>query len=158
MQENTLELHKQLAKHVREVFFGGNWTSVNVKQTLSDIDWKMATKKTNEFNNIGVLVFHIDYYIKAVLKVFKGGALDAHDKYSFDLPPITNEEEWHKLIETTLADAEELAKEVEKLNDQQLSSDLADPKYGSKYRNIQGIIEHTHYHLGQIALLKKMII
>jgi len=157
MQENRLELNKQLAKHVREVFFGGNWTSVNVKQTLSDIDWKMATKKTNEINTISVLVFHIGYYIKAVLKVFQGGSLDAHDKYSFDLPPITKEEEWQKLIETTLADAEELAKEVEKLNDQELSSDLAGPKYGSKYKNIMGLIEHTHYHLGQIALLKKII-
>jgi len=146
-----------LAKHLREVFFGGNWTSVNVKQTISDIDWKLATKQTDQLNTIAVLVFHIGYYIKAVLNVFQGGPLDAHDKYSFDLHPITKEEEWQKLIETTLAEAEALATEIEKLTDQQLSSDLADPKYGSIQRNILGIIEHTHYHLGQIALLKKMI-
>ena len=35
--------------------------------------------------------------------------------------------------------------------------DMADPKYGSWYRNIHGIIEHAHYHLGQIVLLKKLI-
>jgi hypothetical protein len=28
-------------------------------------------------------------------------------------------------------------------------------KYGSVLRNIMGVIEHTHYHLGQIVLLKK---
>jgi uncharacterized damage-inducible protein DinB len=157
MQEKNLELNKQLAKHMRDVFFGGNWTSVNLKETTSDINWKDATKKTDQFNTIATLVFHIGYYIKAVLKVLQGGPLDAHDKYSFDLPEIKNEEEWKKLVETTLANAEELAKEIERLNDQQFSSDLADPKYGSKHRNIMGLIEHTHYHLGQIALLKKLV-
>lgn len=152
-----MEISRELAKHLREVFFGGNWTSVHLNETLKDIDWSHATKKINQLNSIAVLVFHIDYYLKAVLKVFKGGPLDAHDKYSFDVPSITKEAEWQTLIETTLADAEELAKEIEKLTNQQLSSDLADPKYGSTYRNILGIIEHTHYHLGQIALLKKMI-
>jgi hypothetical protein len=30
-------------------------------------------------------------------------------------------------------------------------------KYGNYYRNLQGIIEHTHYHLGQIVIIKKML-
>jgi len=158
MQEKNLDLNKQLAKHLREVFFGGNWTGVDLKKTISDINWQTAIKKTDQLNTIAVLTFHIGYYIKAVLKVFQGGPLDAHDKYSFDLPEITNEEEWKKLLETLFTEAEELAKEIEKLNDEELTSDLADPKYGSKYRNIMGLIEHTHYHLGQIALLKKMVI
>ena len=29
-------------------------------------------------------------------------------------------------------------------------------KYGNYYRNLHGVIEHAHYHLGQIALIKKM--
>jgi len=156
MEENKTQCYL-LAKHLREVFFGGNWTSVNLKQTISDIDWQLATKKINEANTIAALVFHIDYYVQAVLKVLKGGPLDAHDRYSFDLPAITKSEEWQRLREKTLTDAEALAAEVEKLNDQQLNSDFADPKYGSTYRNILGIIEHTHYHLGQISLLKKMV-
>jgi hypothetical protein len=28
-------------------------------------------------------------------------------------------------------------------------------KYGNYYRNIHGIIEHIHYHLGQIVLIEK---
>jgi hypothetical protein len=30
-------------------------------------------------------------------------------------------------------------------------------KYGSYRRNIDAIIEHAYYHLGQIVLIKKMI-
>ena len=46
---------------------------------------------------------------------------------------------------------------MEKLSDDKLFDNFADPKYGSYYRNLQGIVEHTHYHLGQIVLLKKII-
>jgi hypothetical protein len=38
-----------------------------------------------------------------------------------------------------------------------LGADFGDPKYGSYYRNLHGIVEHTHYHLGQIVLVKKII-
>jgi hypothetical protein len=45
----------------------------------------------------------------------------------------------------------------EQLADSILSEDFTDKKYGSYYRNIIDIIEHMHYHLGQIAILKKII-
>ena len=34
---------------------------------------------------------------------------------------------------------------------------FGDGKYGDYFRNIQGVIEHAHYHLGQIVLVKKLI-
>ena len=46
---------------------------------------------------------------------------------------------------------------LEKLPENRLWENIADPKYGDYYRNIQGIIEHNHYHLGQIALMKKIV-
>ena len=30
-------------------------------------------------------------------------------------------------------------------------------KYGTYYRNFHGLIEHAHYHLGQIVLIKKLV-
>ena len=35
---------------------------------------------------------------------------------------------------------------------------FVDEKYGTYRRNIEGIIEHSYYHLGQISLIKKMIL
>ena len=46
---------------------------------------------------------------------------------------------------------------MEKLDEAKLSEIFADPQYGNFYRNLHGIIEHTHYHLGQISLLKKLV-
>jgi len=31
-------------------------------------------------------------------------------------------------------------------------------KYGNYFRNIVGVIEHIHYHLGQIVLIKKILV
>ncbi len=152
-----MSLPKQIAKQFREVYFGGNWTGSNLTHHLTGITWEQATTKVHSFNTIAVLVFHIDYYVNAVLKVFHGEPLDAHDKYSFDLLPITAEEDWQSLVNTIFSNAEQLAQLIEELPETQLLENLADEKYGNYYRNIHGIIEHTHYHLGQIALLKKLI-
>jgi len=62
------------------------------------------------------------------------------------------------LINKTLSDAENMAKLVEQLPEVTLWDNIDDEKYGNFYRNIHGIIEHTHYHLGQIALIKMIII
>lgn len=148
---------KQTAKHLREVFFGGNWTFSNLKENLSDVTWKEAVTKVYSFNTIAALVYHIDYFIAAQLKVLQGGPLDAHDKFSFDHPPINSDEDWEKLKDKVFSDAENLAAIIEKLPEEKLQENFVDKKYGTYYRNILGIIEHTHYHMGQIVLIKKLI-
>ena len=148
---------KQIAKHFRDVFLGGNWTDVNVKNTLADISWEEAITKVSNLNTIATLVFHINYYVNPTLKVLLGGPLIASDKFSFDLAPISSEEDWQKLVTKALAEAELFADEIEKLDEAKLSEIFTDAKYGSYYRNLHGIIEHTHYHLGQISLLKKLV-
>jgi hypothetical protein len=147
----------QIAKQFRQVCFGGNWTSVNFQQVLSDVNWIQATTKVNSFNTIAVLVFHTNYYVSEVLKVLKGGTLEAHDKYSFNVPAIDSAKTRTELLEKTWKDAEEFARLVEELPEIKLSETFSDPEYGSYYRNLHGIIEHNHYHLGQIVLIKKLL-
>jgi len=153
-----MNLSAQIAKHFKDVHFGGNWTSVNLKQTLADVTWQQATTKIYSLNTIATLVFHINYYVSAVLKVLQGGPLDAHDKYSFDLPPIQNQENWEKLLNKMWTEAEDFAILVEQLPEGKLGETFFEEKYGNYYRNLHGIIEHTHYHLGQIVLIKKILL
>ena len=152
-----MKITEQIAKHLREVHFGGNWTGVNLKNTLTGVDWEQANTKVQTFNTIASLVYHIHYYIHAVLNVFKGSPLDAHDKFSFDLPPIDSPEDWEMLLTRTWTEAEALAKHIEQLPDEKLDEDFAGGQYGNYYRNLAGPIEHAHYHLGQIVLLKKFL-
>ena len=152
-----MKITTQIAKHIREVHFGGNWTSVNLKEVLKDVTWQQATTKVYSFNTIAALVYHIHYYIAAVLKVLQGNALEAKDAYSFNHPPILSQQDWEQLLDKIWEDAASFACQIEELPDATLENDFTDDKYGSYYRNLQGITEHTHYHLGQIVLIKKLL-
>jgi len=153
----NLTLPGQIAKLFKDVYDGGNWTSVNVKGTLASVTWEQATTKVGSFNTIAALVYHINYYVSALIKVLNAEPLDARDRYSFDHPPILSEKDWEDLLNKTWADAETFASLVENLPENKLWEDFWGNKYGNYFRNIHGVIEHTHYHLGQIVLIKKML-
>jgi len=152
-----MQITQQLAKHVRDVHFGGNWTSVNLKDTLAAVTWQQAIAQPADGNSIATLVFHIHYYVDVVTRVLKGGPLDAKDEYSFAHLPIGSQHDWEAMLAKMWADAETFAALIEQMPDHKLAEDFVDAKCGTWYRNIQGIIEHTHYHLGQIVLLKKRL-
>ncbi|SHE79850.1 DUF1572 domain-containing protein [Pedobacter caeni] len=152
-----MNLTAQIAKHFREVHFGGNWTCSNLKDNLAALSWQQATTKIQSLNTIAALVYHVNYYVSAVLKVLQGETLNARDEYSFNHPPIHSQEDWEALRVKALTDAEHFARLIEQLPESKLWENFEEEKYGIYYRNLHGIIEHTHYHLGQIALIKKML-
>lgn len=148
---------KQISTHFSEFHFGGNWTDSNLQDILKDITWQEATAKVYSLNSIAALVFHMNYFVDGVIKVLEGEPLSIHDKYSFDLPPISSKEDWEKLQDKTFTDAEKFAGLINELPESKLWEDFSEEKYGNYYRNLHGIIEHSHYHLGQIVILKKLI-
>ena len=150
-------LTSQIAKHLREVHFGVNWTWVNLKETLTDVSWQLATTQIYSCNTIATLVYHMNYYLNAVSNRVQGKPLDSKHELSFNCPEIKTHQDWEKLLDKTWADAENFAGLIEQIPETRLWENISE-KYGSFYRNIQGVIEHNHYHLGQIVLLKKILI
>ncbi|CAD7804804.1 hypothetical protein CHRY9390_01276 [Chryseobacterium aquaeductus] len=149
----------QLAKRFREVMLDGLWiANTNFKDQLSDVTWGQAITKIADLNTIAMLTFHIDYYIAGILNVFEGGELEIKDKFSFDLPPIESQEQWEELLSKLWRDSEKFAALLEQMSDSKMNEVFVDEKYGTYLRNIDGMIEHAYYHLGQIALIKKMIL
>lgn len=154
-----MEQPTELANRFREVILNGTWiANTNYQALLSNVSWQMAVTKIDSLNTIAALSFHINYYIAGVLNVFEGGELEIRDKYSFDLPELTCENDWNQLQKSIWNNAESFAKNVERLSEEQLDSIFIHPKYGTYRRNIEGIIEHSYYHLGQISLIKKMLL
>jgi hypothetical protein len=151
---NTCE---HIAKHFHSTFFGGNWTSVSLKESLTGIDWQKATTKVDSLNTIAGLVYHIGYYVAGVTKVLQGENLDASDKFSFDCPPIHSQQDWENLLERIWEQAELFAGLINRVPDSKLDETFVAEKYGSYYRNLHGIIEHSHYHIGQIVIIKKIM-
>jgi hypothetical protein len=150
--------NKELANRLTEVLLNGRWiANTNYKAQIENLTWKQATQKTGSLNTIASLTYHIDYYLAGMIHVFRGGELEIRDKYSFDIPPIESENDWKQLVEEFIRHSEVFIKEVLNLSDSKLDAVFAEEKYGTYLRNIEGLIEHSYYHLGQIVLIKKII-
>lgn len=148
----------KIAQRFREVLLNGKWiANTNYKDVLSDVDWGGANKKIGTLNTIAALAQHINYYITGILIVFEGGSLEIRDKYSFAFPPINSKDEWELILNELWENSEKFAVCVEQLSNEQLDQPFVDEKYGTYRRNIEGMIEHSYYHLGQISLIKKLI-
>jgi len=149
---------EELANRLREVIINGLWiANTNYRKELSDLSFQDANTKIGSLNTIAALTQHIHYYISGILQVFNGGSLDIKDKYSFDFPEVTSQRSWEIIIEKLFDDTEKFALIVETIPESKLNEFFVDEKYGSYRRNIEAMIEHSYYHLGQIVLIKKLI-
>lgn len=152
--KNTVEI----ANRFRETILNGTWiANTNYKHQLENLDWKIAVTPVKNLNTISILAQHIHYYINGINNVFKGGPLDIKDKFSFDFPPITSQEDWQIFLDKFWNAAEEFASFLEQMPDEKLDQVFVDEKYGTYKRNIEAMIEHSYYHLGQIVLIKKLL-
>ena len=95
--------------------------------------------------------------MKVQLPVFEGGELMASDKDSFIHEPITCTEDWEAVKKEMFTVVDLYITKIENLPNTIFNNSFADEKYGTYYRNISGVLEHSHYHLGQIVLLKKFV-
>jgi len=150
---------KFIADRLREVLLNGHWiANTNIKKQIESITWKQAIQKVGELNTIALLTFHINYYLAGVLNVLDGGELEIRDQFSFNLPPIQSETDWTNLVAGFIANAKKFVAHVENMEDAKLDEVFVDAQYGNYQRNLEGLIEHSYYHLGQISLIKKMIL
>lgn len=147
-----------LANRIREVYLNGKWiANTNYKEQLSGLNADQAAHIAGDLNSIAVLTYHINYYLAGILNAMESGILDIRDQYSFDCPEVTTDVDWNKLLTEFLANAECFADKIERLKEEELDKDFFAEKYGTWLRNIDGLIEHSYYHLGQIVLIRKLI-
>jgi len=154
----TIEMNKDLANRLREVLLSGKWiANTNFKEQITSISWEQAIEKIENLNTISLLTFHVNYYLKGLLQVFEGGNLEIKDKFSFDMPEIVSETDWLNLVNEFVSNAERFINHVEKMDDNLLKQPFVKEEYGSYLRNIEAQIEHSYYHLGQVSLIKKLV-
>jgi len=147
-----------IANRLQEVLLSGKWiANTNFKEQILSVSWEQAIQQVDNLNTIALLTFHINYYLEGILNVFNGRQLEIKDKYSFNMPEISSEEDWNKLISDFISNSETFIEKVKQMDDMIFDQTFVDEKYGNYLRNIEGVIEHSYYHLGQISLIRKMI-
>ena len=149
---------QDLSDRLRELFLTGKWVAnTNYQSLLSEVSWLQARSVYSNLNSIAQLTYHVNYYLDGLLRAFDSGVLDISDRYSFDLPPIESEMNWEFLRASFLANANRFAEKVASMEDSWLEGPFIDPRYGTVLRNVEGVLEHSYYHLGQMRLIKKLL-
>lgn len=153
-----MENNRELAKRFSDVILNNSWVANNsYKNQLTDLPLEVVLFKYQSLHSIAALTQHVHFYIAGILNVFNGGNLDIKDIYSFDFPPIHTIEQWHTFLAVFWTDAASFTQKLEEMDENTLNSIFVKKEYGTYHFNINTLIEHSYYHLGQIVLIKKLI-
>lgn len=153
-----MQVSKAIAQRIKEVYFGGSWTTASVKEFLTGLSIKEANTILNDGNSIYTILHHCHYYTLVQRNVLLGKELLGSDKESFEVPPINSEGELNHFKTKVLEEANDFINLVHKLDDEILMQPFFAEKYGNYYRNLNGLIEHWNYHLGQLYYIRKYLI
>jgi hypothetical protein len=152
-----MKLTTLIAQHIIDVHQGGNWTEVDITITLQDVTLEEATMHTQASpNTIASLLNHITYWNRVMVQRAQGIQVQIDNTNGYDHPLLLTEEDWQDLKKDNLRSAHELATAITQFDEAKLFESIL-PDYSTAYKNFQGSVEHVHYHLGQIVILKKLI-
>ena len=152
-----MKLTDHIAQHIIDVHMGDNWTDVNIKNTLQNISLKEAVTVTNSSaNTIAALLHHITFYNQVVLERLKGNIPFISEANGFDVPVLNKENDWLDLKEKNYQSAQNLAEAVKQFPEEKLFEPVI-ANSSTVYKTLHGVIEHTHYHLGQIVIIKNLV-
>jgi hypothetical protein len=152
-----MKITELIAQHLLEVHEGNNWTEVDLSSTLKDISLKEATMRTKaSTNSIASLLYHLTFWNRVIVKRINGIVVADTENNGFSGPELQDEEDWLRLKADNIASAHELANAIRSVNVAALELPIL-PEHASAYRNLQGSVEHVHYHLGQIVILKQLV-
>ena len=116
-----MKITELIAQHITEVHEGGNWTEVNIKDTLADVGYKEATTVTRaSYNTIAALVHHLSFYNDVVMQRLSGNDPVISESNGFDMAAIKNEDDWIKLKERNIQSAQQLASAVREFPEEKI--------------------------------------
>lgn len=138
---------------LRKTFEKNAWHGPAVKEVLQDITTETATRKLPNVHSIVELVAHMTAWRIFVIQKLQGNeTYKVTDEMNF---PHGNE--WTAVLQQLDASQHDLLKTIETFPADTLKELVphGEHKY-TFYTLLHGIIHHDLYHIGQIALLKKL--
>ena len=150
----------RIADQLHRAFYGEAWHGPSLREVLTGATAERASNHpAGHAHSIWELVLHIRTWTNAGVQAAGGVPVPASVN---DLPPEQDwppvkektEAEWKAALEQLFETAKELEGIVRSSNDAWLLETVPGRKYNF-YFLFHGIVQHSLYHAGQIALLKK---
>lgn len=149
---------ERIADQLKRAHEGGAWHGPAVDELLKGLTAAQAAARHVEgAHSVWELVVHIEAWERAILRRFGGDAAQIYlTEEDWSALADASEEAWaaarRKLKETYVA----LREAVLKLDDGELDEPIL-PNMSTRYVSLHGAIQHTLYHAGQIAVVRKAL-
>lgn len=152
---NFMKEIKRITKLLDDIYGGSPWIDVNLMGTLKNISADQAAKKVSQqWNTIWEIVNHLISWRLSVLQRIQDKVLASPADNYFSEVKDTSGEAWEETLKKLEDSQLQWMLVLKKFKKKELEKNY--PTSGmSYYEQIQGIIQHDAYHLGQIVLLAK---
>jgi uncharacterized damage-inducible protein DinB len=149
---------ERIADQLKRAHEGGAWHGPSVRELLEGLmAAEAAARPVGSAHSIRELVEHIEAWERAILRRLGGDPAKIYNTEE-DWPPTpeASEDSWQR-AQKKLADTDAALREaVLALDDSQLDEPIIEGM-SSRYVSLHGAVQHTLYHAGQIALVKKAL-
>jgi uncharacterized damage-inducible protein DinB len=149
----------RLADQLRRAFEGQAWHGPSLKELLADISAEQASARPLAAgHSIWELVSHIEVWTQAAAQAVDGVPMPKIVGTPQDWPPVStvSATTWNAATMGLFRTRAALSSAIERLGDARLGETVPGRQYDFYYL-FQGVVQHSLYHAGQIALMKKSI-
>ena len=149
---------ERIADQLQRAHEGGAWHGPAVDELLKGVTAAQAAARHVEgAHSIWELVAHVEAWERAILRRLGGDAAQIYQtEEDWSALSEASEEAWaaarRKLAETYVA----LREAVLGLDDADLDEPVL-PNMSTRYVSLHGAVQHTLYHAGQIAVVRKAL-
>jgi hypothetical protein len=151
------ETHR-IADQLRRAFSDDAWHGPALNELLADVTEDQAsTRPLPSAHSIWELTLHIELWAHAALEATKGTSMPKLYNPPRDWPSAgKSASAWTSTRERLFASGEQLAQAIEGFGDERLQEIVPGREYDF-YHLFHGIVQHSLYHGGQIAILKRAV-
>lgn len=146
---------ERIVDQLNRAFAGGAWHGSAVFEILEGVTAEQAAARPfNDAHSIWELVLHIEAWVRAGRSRLEGDRAQLAD--AEDWPAVTGNSDrgWAETWDGLKQAHDELRSAISLLDDSKLEQPIIEGM-SSVYVTLHGVIQHTLYHAGQIAILKK---
>jgi len=147
----------RIADQLRRAFTGDPWHGSPVLDLLAGITAEQArARPVRSVHSIWELVLHVYVYLQVGFEATQEVAMPKVHGTERDWPGLRDDSAaaWSAAQDQLFQNAERLAHAIEQFDDAKLQDTVPGRQYDFYYL-FHGIVQHSLYHGGQIAMLKK---
>jgi uncharacterized damage-inducible protein DinB len=147
-----------IADQLHKAFEGDAWHGPSVRDVLDGVSaGQAAIKPIPDGHSIWELTLHIAAWVEHSRRAIDGSPLPLQLDTPEDWPRVSGSDEgaWKQTQERAFDSAKDLVKAIEKFPAERITDTVPGRSYDFR-QLFHGIVDHSIYHAGQIALLKKI--